>query len=119
MGLLSCLSLFISLTAHTGMSGNYNNVHPHAQCEKNGYTTGIYYISEDTLSYYIGRQWEKGEWIIDTALVSGYEQSSIQPMIRFKKGNWYFSPTYESLHKRNYNLGLVIGYEFPLKHDRK
>ena len=48
-----------------------------------------------------------------------YEQSSIQPMIRFKKGNWYFSPTYESLHKRNYNLGLVIGYEFPLKHDRK
>jgi|TARA_B110001454_G_C12525563_1_gene352935 hypothetical protein len=120
MGILgSCLSLFLSLTAHTGLDGNYNNIHPHVQCEQNGYIRGMYYNSESELSVYLGKQFKKGEWTIDTVLVTGYESSAIQPMIRFKKNNWYFSPTYESLHNKNYNLGLVIGYEWSIKHDRK
>ena len=86
MGILgSCLSLFLSLTAHTGLDGNYNNIHPHVQCEQNGYIRGMYYNSESELSVYLGKQYKVGEhWTIDTGLVTGYEARTIQPMLRFK-----------------------------------
>jgi hypothetical protein len=120
MGILtaSCFSLFLGLTTHYNMDGNYNNVHPHIQCEKDGVITGMYYNSESELSVYLGKQFNKGGWTIDTALVTGYEDSSIQPMIRFKKKHWYFAPTYETIkYSSHTNIGLIIGFEIGIKND--
>ena len=113
MGVLdTCLSLFLSLSIHTGMVGDYNNIHPHVQCEIGGYTTGLYYNSESEISFYLGKQWRKKDWIIDTGLVTGYEALSIQPMIRFKRKRWYFAPTYETIkYSSRTNIGIIVGYE--------
>ena len=31
---MSCLSLLVALSLHVGLDGNYNNVHPHARCQR-------------------------------------------------------------------------------------
>jgi hypothetical protein len=94
------------------MVGDYNSLHPHVQCEIAGYTTGIYYNSESELSFYLGKQWKKKDWIIDTGLVTGYEAGIIQPMIRFKRKRWYFAPTYEIIkYSSRTNIGFIVGYE--------
>jgi len=137
MGILeSCLSLYLSLSIHTGMVGDYNNLHPHIQCEIDGYTTGLYYNSESEVSFYLGKQWKRKDWIIDTGLVTGYEAGTIQPMIRFKRNRWYFAPTYEIIKSSSSrecdppasrlhwdvvpscnttnsrtNIGFILGYE--------
>ena len=50
---MSCLGLFLALSMHVGLEGNYNSVHPHARCTTDNWVTGAYYNSEKNMSYYI------------------------------------------------------------------
>ncbi len=106
---MNCLAILLSFTMHLGVQGDYNNIHPHLKCEKNSFIIGTYYNSENEFSYYIGKQYKIDEWEIDTALVTGYD-NPIQPMIRFKKNNFYIAPMYEKYYN-DINYGIIIGYE--------
>ena len=101
---MSWLSLMLALSMHVGLESNYNNIHPHARCQKESLISGIYYNSEDRLSSYIGV--EKNGFEI--GLVTGYTYNDIVPMVRYKKGNFFISPAYE----KGGSKGLVLGLEF-------
>lgn len=107
----SCLSLLLSMSLHLNTEGDYNKIHPHIQCEHNDRIIGSFYNSEREISFYLGKQWQVNEWEIDTAVVTGYQVSRIQPMIRFKKNNFYIVPMYENYYNE-INYGVVIGYEW-------
>tara|TARA_R100000008_G_C3420267_1_gene84540 strand:- start:57 stop:359 length:303 start_codon:yes stop_codon:yes gene_type:complete len=100
---MSCLSLMLAISMHLGLEGDYNNIHPHARCQKDALISGVYYNSEDRISSYIGLQHEGFE----LGLVTGYTYSDVVPMIRYKKDYWFIAPAYEKGNK-----GIVIGLEF-------
>ena len=100
---MSCLSFMLAVSMHIGLTGDYNNIHPHARCQQDAIISGLYYNSEDKVSAYIGtthNEWELG-------LVTGYTYSDVVPMIRYKKNNFFITPAYE----RNGTLGIVMGLE--------
>ena len=107
---MNCLAILLSFTMHLGVQGDYNNIHPHLNCEKDSLIVGTYYNSERKLSYYIGKKYKINKWEIDTALVTGYHDNAIQPMIRFKRERFYIAPMYEKYYNDT-NYGIVIGYE--------
>jgi hypothetical protein len=85
---VSCLSLMLAISMHIGLTGDYNNIHPHARCQQDSLISGLYYNSEENVSAYIGMTqngWEVG-------LVTGYTYSDVVPMIRYKKNNWFITP---------------------------
>ena len=101
---MSCLSLMLAISMHVGLTGDYNNIHPHARCQQDSLISGVYYNSEENVSAYVGMThngWELG-------LVTGYTYSDVVSMIRYKKNNWFITPAYV----RNGTLGIVIGSEF-------
>ena len=116
---MNCLVFLLSFTMHVGVHGDYNNIHPHLQCTKDTYIMGTYYNSEKNISYYFGKNYKLKNWEIDTALVTGYHDKRIQPMLRIKRNNWYLSPMYEKYypnsHREEVNYGLVIGYETKIR----
>jgi len=101
---MSCLSLMLAVSMHIGLEGDYNNIHPHARCQKNALISGVYYNSEEKVSTYIGLEHEGWE----VGFVTGYTYADVVPMIRYKKNNWFITPAIES----NGRKGLVIGLEF-------
>ena len=108
---MSCLGLFLALSMHVGLEGDYNSVHPHARCTVDNSIAGVYYNSEDRISAYVGKEFEITEnGKLELALVSGYKSEDILPMIRYKVGTLFISPAYEK-HNNSENYGLVIGFE--------
>ena len=101
---MNCLSFMLAFTMHLGLDSDYNNIHPHIRCEKDNLISGVYYNSEDNISSYIGLQ-HKG---FEIGLVSGYTYNNIVPMIRYKKNNWFITPSIE----KNGKKGFVLGLEF-------
>ena len=60
---MSCLSLMLAISMHIGLTGDYNNIHPHARCQQDSLISGVYYNSEENVSAYIGMTqngWELG-----------------------------------------------------------
>lgn len=115
---MNCLALLLSFTMHLGVNGDYNNIHPHLQCEKDSLIVGTYYNSEKDISYYFGKNYNFNDWELDLALVSGYHDKKIQPMIRLKSDGWYIIPMYETYYNSNrteVNYGFVIGYEIQIR----
>jgi hypothetical protein len=110
----SCLALLLSYSLHVNTEGDYNTIHPHIQCEHNNRIIGSYYNSENRFSFYIGKKFEFKQWTIDTTIVTGYQVSPIQPMIRFKRNNFYIVPMYER-YINDINYGIVIGYEVRIR----
>ena len=55
---MSCLGLFLALSMHVGLEGDYNSVHPHARCTVDNSITGVYYNSEDRICAYVGKEFE-------------------------------------------------------------
>ena len=107
---MSCLSLLLAVSIHTGLSGDYNNTHPHLRCEveKSMFVSsiaGVYLNSESEISYYYGKKLG----IVELGLVSGYSRYPILPLIRVIKNGWYLSPSYE-----RDNWGATVGYEAKL-----
>ena len=49
----TCLSLFVAFSMHVGLSGDYNQVHPHARCDMDTFMFGTYYNSEHRVSTYV------------------------------------------------------------------
>ena len=108
---MSCLGLFLALSMHIGLEGDYNNVHPHARCTVDNSIAGVYYNSEDRISAYVGKEFELDEyWKLELGLVTGYKSEDILPMIRYKAGTWFISPAYER-HDNKENYGIVLGWE--------
>ena len=70
---MSCLSLMLAISMHVGLTGDYNNIHPHARCQQDSLISGVYYNSEENVSAYVGMThngWELG-------LVTGYTYSDL------------------------------------------
>lgn len=109
----TCISLFMALSMHIGLDGNYNSIHPHARCTVDNNITGIFYNSEDNISAYVGREIRFDEYSsLEIGLVSGYEYADIVPMIRYKVGTWFVSPAYEKIKSTGEeNIGIVFGWE--------
>ena len=110
----TCISLFVAMSLHTGLEGDYSGIHPHVRCEINNTITGIYYNSEKTISGYAGYKFDMlFDSELEIGVVTGYSGMKIAPMIRFTKDNWYVAPSYEVTPNKNW--GITIGYEFKIK----
>ncbi len=104
---MSCLSLMMALSMHVGLENNYNYLHPHARCQVDSLISGVYYNSEDNVSFYTGLEHNGFE----VGLVTGYTNNKIIPMIRYKKNNLFISPALE----KDDNYCIVIGLEFKIE----
>ena len=75
---MNCIGLFLAVSMHLGLEGDYNQVHPHARCTVDNNIAGVFYNSEDNISAYIGKQFELDEyWNIELGLVTGYDSEDI------------------------------------------
>mgnify|MGYP003389330433 CR=1 FL=1 len=109
----TCIGLFLALSAHIGLDKSYNTIHPHIRCTTNSYITGLYYNSESEVSAYVGREYEISENSrLELGLVTGYEYKNVIPMIRYKIGQLFITPAYETIGHRNY--GIVFGWEMKI-----
>ena len=109
---MNCLGLFLAISMHVGLEADYNRVHPHARCTVDNNIAGVFYNSEDSISTYIGKQFELDEyWNLELGLVTGYDAGTIMPMVRYKVGSLYLMPAYED-YRGDKNYGVVLGWEF-------
>ena len=102
-----CISLLLAASIHLGLDADYQNVHPHVQCEVehsllNSTIIGAYYNSESKISTYVGQKFGR----VEVGLVTGYSSYSLLPFARVKYRNWYITPAYEKD-----NWGIVLGWE--------
>ena len=103
---MDCLSTFFAISMHLGLQSEYNEYHPHVRCQIDSVISGVYYNSEDNISFYTGLEHNGFE----LGLVTGYSHNNIVPMVRYKKNNWFVSPAVET----DGTTGVVIGYEFKI-----
>lgn len=112
--------LSIALSTHLGLSGEYNEIHPHIRFEDKHYIGGAYYNSEQHLSLYVGRTYDFGNIDLEIGLVTGYSAiGDLAPMARITysmsdQHSVYASPVIEKFNSDT-NVGLVLGYEFKIK----
>lgn len=103
----------VALSAHIGLEGEYNNIHPHGRVQCKSYISGVYYNSEERASFYAG--FEKQllrDLTIEIGVVDGYQyDKEIAPYGRIKYKNYFIAPAYENNFE---NIGAVIGIEFLL-----
>lgn len=99
----------LALSLHVGLENEYNGFHPHVGLEYNEYITGMYYNSEENVSFYFGRNNTITEELsVETGIVSGYTNEPLLPYIRIKYNDFFIAPAYE-----NGEIGgFVTGYEF-------
>jgi hypothetical protein len=111
----------LGLSLHTGLAGDYNEVHPHIRFIEDDAIAGVYYNSVERLSFYAGHRTEFGDAGVELALVTGYP--AYGPIAPFVRGTYDFgdnvrafvSPAVESYGNNNSDIGVVIGVEFSLK----
>lgn len=114
------LLLSLAFSTHLGLTGDYNEIHPHLRYEDHKYIAGVYYNSEQNISFYAGKMYELGELDIEIGLVTGYSAiGEIAPMLRFTydvtdEHKLYAAPVKENINN-NTTVGLVFGYEFKLR----
>jgi len=123
---MNCLSLLMTLTLHLGMIGEFNGINPHVRCDKDNYSTGLYYNSEKNFSFYVSRNVKFSKSEIEFGLVTGYRDAKALPLVRWKKNNWFIAPVYAT--NRYYttypdhtlwtngdkDTGILIGYEMKI-----
>lgn len=107
------LSLAIAVTAHLGLEGDYNSVHPHVRLSHDHFIAGAYYNSERHVSAYAGLRGNRGPWFIEGGLVTGYSGGTVVPYSRFgydfDRVTIFAAPAYETKADRS---GAVIGLEW-------
>lgn len=112
--------LSLAFSAHLGLNGEYNEIHPHVRFEDKQYIGGVYYNSEENLSLYVGRLYDFGKIDLEMGLVTGYSAiGDLAPMARITysmsdRHSVYASPVVEKFNNDT-SVGLVVGYEFKLK----
>ena len=106
----TCLSLFVAFSMHIGLSGDYNQVHPHARCNVDDFMFGTYYNSEHRVSTYVGKTLGPIDhnWTLEYGLVTGYKSYDVVPLLRYTNDVWIVAPAYEIGN----NYGVVIGWEY-------
>ena len=104
---MNCLSIFFAVSMHLGLHGEYNEYHPHARCQVDSLISGVYYNSENNISFYTGLEHNGFE----VGLVTGYDHGKIVPMARYKKNNFFIAPAFET----DGSKGIVIGLEFKIE----
>lgn len=114
------LLLSLAFSTHLGLNGDYNEIHPHLRFEDKQYIAGMYYNSEQYVSFYAGKVYEIGTVDIELGLVTGYSAIGvISPMARITYSvddshQLFIAPVVEKFNNDT-NIGLVLGYEFKIK----
>lgn len=112
--------LSLAFSTHLGLTGTYNEIHPHVRLQEDNYIVGVYYNSEKTASFYVGKTYDFGKLDLEIGVVTGYSAiGDIAPMARAtyvlsEDHKFYVSPVAEK-QNRDYNYGVVVGLEFTLK----
>ena len=112
--------LGIALSAHLGLEGDYNSIHPHVRVEQNQAIAGAYYNSENRVGIYGGYRFEPMDNVgLELGLVNGYPAiGGVVPYIRgtYDLGNtrFFIAPGAEKRNEET-TIGAVIGIEFLLK----
>ena len=104
---MSNLILSVALSAHLGMSGDFNSVHPTITYKKDNIISGIFYNSESQISLFVAQSREYKNYTIATGIVTGYSSSAVVPMIKINRGGFFVAPGYA-----NGDAGVIVGYEF-------
>jgi len=102
----------IALSAHLGLHGDYNSIHPHARYQHDSFIAGAYYNSEYAISPYVGVEIELGkDTTVELGAVGGYSTADVLPYARLKYKDYFISPAYENYNGRE-SIGAVLGIEF-------
>ena len=113
---LCSLAFGIAFSAHLSMIGDYNSVHPYAECvNDNGGMTSVYYNSMDEITIFGGYRHEfNDDWSLDVGLATGYvDDYPAVPMGRLRYKNFFIVPGVE-YYNNEYQFGTVIGVQFDL-----
>ena len=101
------LIISIAVSTHLGLSGDFANVHPHAQYQlSDNYITGVFHNSDKRAGIYFGKHTTYKQLDIEYGLVHGYKRIDIAPMIKINYGNVFVTPA-----ATENEVGMVIGYE--------
>ena len=114
--------LAIAASAHLGLAGDYNEIHPSIQARfDNGIIAGAYYNSESAVSVYAGLRGEWGDWFAEGGAVAGYQYANVLPYGRAgyqitDSLSVFIAPAFEAWGD-DVTIGAVIGaeYSFSLK----
>jgi len=101
------LAFSIALSAHLGMSGDFNSVHPTITYKKDNVISGIFYNSESRPSLFLAQSREYKKYTIAAGVVTGYSVADVLPMIKINRGGFFVAPGYA-----NGDAGVIVGYEF-------
>ena len=108
------LTFAIAVTAHLGLAGDYNEIHPHVRLEQGYVVAGAYLNSEDKISVYGGLRLEYNSFFAELGVATGYSYNKVVPYGRigydFEHVTVFVAPAYEYQPKET--LGAVIGLEY-------
>lgn len=113
------LILAIATTAHLGLVGEYNEVHPSVQLRfDSGVVAGAYHNSEDALSVYAGLRGEWHGFFAEGGAVTGY----LDHPVPYARVGYEFTdnfaafaaPAFEQVDN-DFTLGAVIGVEYSIR----
>ena len=71
----------LAMTAHLGLAGEYNEIHPHVRYDNNQVIAGAFLNSIDNVSLYVGRRFEHNNFGFELTATTGY-LSLIVPQVR-------------------------------------
>lgn len=111
------LSLYLAVSTHLSLPGNWNEVHPCVRYQQDAFIAGAFLNSEDRVSAYAGIELRRGAWFAEIGAVTGYSGADVLPFLRagveLKNGARVFAaPAYA-----NGEVGAVLGLEFSLRKD--
>ena len=104
----------IAVSTHLGLTGDFNNIHPHIQYQMpNNYIVGVYHNSDKRESIYFGKRavWKAPfdiipEVSIEYGVVHGYKNWDLVPMVKINYGNIFIAPA-----ATESEVGITAGYE--------
>jgi len=71
----------LAMTAHLGLAGEYNEIHPHVRYNNNNVIAGAFLNSLDNMSVYVGRRFEHDNFGVELTATTGYNEL-IVPQLR-------------------------------------
>jgi hypothetical protein len=106
------IAFAVAFSAHVGLAGDYNEIHPHIRVSNGGFIAGVFYNSESRVSPYAGYRFEHRQAYAELGLVGGYLKNPVFPYFRvgydFSDNLSVFAaPAYE--HPQT--VGAVVGLE--------
>lgn len=96
----------LAISAHIGLPGHYNNIHPRITYVNDDIIAGVFINSQSQLGMFVGDVHQLKYGTLEVGLVSGYYNVPVAPMAKFNVNNFFVSPAYA-----NSEIGLVAGYE--------